>query len=105
MVISTFDCIPTLQIRVANPHHQPMVEAEFRLMIVRNGHSGEDDDARRFYSPVMSPADLTSRCRAVESSPLYGVTPEQLEASGSRFLTSMICIDTVNQAPVQSQAG
>ena len=40
-----------------------------------------------------------------ETSPLYGVAPEQLEITGTRFMTSIVCIDTVIQAPVQSQTG
>lgn len=35
MVISNVSGKPTLQFRVANLHHQPMVEAEFRLMMIR----------------------------------------------------------------------
>lgn len=39
-----------------------------------------------------------------ENSPLYGVTSEMLEEAGTRFMTSIVCTDTVIQAPVQSQA-
>lgn len=112
MVISMFNGKPTLQIRVANLHHQPMVEAEFRMMIVRKERIDDDPDARRFYPLklefdrlTMFPAALTIRHVIDESSPLHGVTPEQLAASGTRFMTSIVCIDTVIQAPVQSQTG
>ncbi len=112
MVISRFNGKPTLQIRVANLHHQPMVEAEFRMMIVRKELIDDDDSARRFYTlklefdrMIMFPSALTIRHVIDEQSPLYGVTPEQLAASGTRFMTSIVCIDTVIQAPVQSQTG
>ncbi len=112
MVISPYDGIPTLQFRVANLHHQPMVEAEFRLMMIRKESIAEEDDARRFYNLklqfdrlIIFPAALVIRHVIDEHSPLYGVTPEQLEISSTRFMTSIVCIDTVIQAPVQSQTG
>ncbi|MEO7099012.1 MAG: ion channel [Luteolibacter sp.] len=110
MVISNFDGRPALQIRVANLHHQPMVEAQFRLMMVRKERIDEDDDARRFYTlklefdrVITFPSALTIRHFIDEQSPLYGVTPEQLLTSATRFMTSIVCIDTVIQASVQSQ--
>ncbi|MEO5712091.1 MAG: ion channel [Luteolibacter sp.] len=110
MVISTFDGRPALQMRVANLHHQPMVEAEFRLMMVRKESIDGDDDARRFHTLklefdrlIMFPSALTIRHFIDEQSPLFGVTPERLEKSATRFMTSIVCIDTVIQAPVQSQ--
>ena len=111
LVISNFDGKPALQIRVANLHHQPMVEAEFRLMMVRKEKTEEDDDARRFYNLKLDfdrlitfPSALTIRHFIDENSPLYGVTPEILEKSAARFMTSIVCIDTVIPASVQSHA-
>ena len=110
MVISNFDGRPALQIRVANLHHQPMVEAQFRLMMVRKERIDEDDDTRRFYTlklefdrVITFPSALTIRHFIDEQSPLFGVTPEQLQISATRFMTSIVCIDTVIQASVQSQ--
>lgn len=112
MVISNYNGKPTLQIRVANLHHQAMVEAEFRMMIVRKEHIDGDDGARRFHTLklefdrlIIFPSAVTIRHVIDESSPLHGVTPELLEASAIRFMTSIVCIDTVIQAPVQSQSG
>ena len=110
MVISNFGGRPALQIRVANLHHQPMVEVEFRLMMVRKERIDDDDDARRFYTlklefdrVITFPSALTIRHFIDEQSPLFGVTPEQLQNSATRFMTSIVCIDTVIQASVQSQ--
>ena len=112
MVISHYNGKPTLQIRVANLHHQAMVEAEFRLMIVRKELIDGDDGARRFHTLklefdrlIIFPSAVTIRHVIDETSPLHGVTPAQLEASATRFMTSIVCIDTVIQAPVQSQNG
>ncbi len=111
MVISIVAGKPTLQFRVANLHHQPMVEAEFRLMMIRKERIDDDDDARRFYPLklefdrlIMFPSALTIRHVIDEHSPLLGMTAAALEISGVRFMTSIVCIDTVIQAPVQSQA-
>ena len=112
MVISNYNGKPTLQIRVANLHHQAMVEAEFRLMIVRKELIDGDDGARRFHTLklefdrlIIFPSAVTIRHVIDETSPLHGVTPAQLEASATRFMTSIVCIDTIIQAPVQSQNG
>ena len=112
MVISNVAGKSTLQFRVANLHHQPMVEAEFRLMMIRKERIDDDDDARRFYPLklefdrlIMFPSALTIRHVIDEHSPLFGMTAAALETSGVRFMTSIVCVDTVIQAPVQSQAG
>lgn len=112
MVICNFGGKPCLQLRVANQQHQPMVEAEFRLMMIRREWViEEDDDVRRFYSLkldfdrlLLFPSAVTIRHQIDESSPLYGVTSEMLAEAGTRFMTSIVCTDTVIQASVQSQA-
>ena len=112
MVLSDYNGKPTLQIRIANLHHQAMVEAEFRMMIVRKELVDGDEGARRFHTLklefdrlIIFPSAVTIRHVIDENSPLHGVTPAQLEASATRFMTSIVCIDTVIQAPVQSQNG
>lgn len=112
MVISKYNGRPTLQIRVANLHHQAMVEAEFRMMIVRKELIDGDEGARRFHTLklefdrlIIFPSAVTIRHVIDETSPLHGATPAQLEASATRFMTSIVCIDTIIQAPVQSQNG
>jgi inward rectifier potassium channel len=110
IVIRKFDGKPSLQLRVANLQRQPMVEAEFRLMLIRKEHLPEEGDVRRFYDLKLEydrltlfPSALTIRHRIDESSPLHGVTPELLEQWSARFFTSIVCIDTVIPASVQSQ--
>lgn len=110
LVICPFDGRPSLQFRVANIQHQPMVEAEFRLMMVRKEDIVEEEGIRRFYTLkleynhlTMFPSALTIRHLIDEQSPLYGVTAEQLKKSHTRFFTSIVCIDTVTQSSVQSQ--
>jgi inward rectifier potassium channel len=109
-VITRFDGRPTLMLRVANLRHQSMVEAEFRLMLLRNEPVLEGDFARRFYPLkltverlIMFPVALTLRHVIDEQSPLHGMTVEDFERTDTRLMSSVVCVDSVIQAPVQSQ--
>jgi inward rectifier potassium channel len=109
LVIGPFDGVPNLMLRVANLRHHSMVEAEFRVMLVRNEAVKEDPAVRRFYPLKLDfdrliafPAALTIRHRIDETSPLYGLTQDDLRKSDTRILASIVCIDTVIPAPIQS---
>jgi inward rectifier potassium channel len=98
-------------IRVANLRHHTMAEAEFRVMMIRNEPTKEGDDMRRFYHlklhfdrVISFPVALIMRHRIDETSPLYGWTREQLQRADMRLFASVVCIDTVIVAPIQSQA-
>jgi inward rectifier potassium channel len=110
MVINLFNGKPSLQIRVANLQAQPMAEAQFRLMMIRKEDTLEESDVRRFYTLkldfdhlIMFPSAVTIRHFIDERSPLHGVSAEELARSEALFIMSIVCIDTVIQAPVQSQ--
>jgi inward rectifier potassium channel len=110
IVISAFNGRPTLMLRVANLRHHSMVEAEFRIMFTRNEPILEDDSFRHFHMLKLDfdrlitfPAALTLRHTIDESSPLYDASPESLAASDARFVASIVCIETVIPAAVQSQ--
>jgi inward rectifier potassium channel len=110
VVIAPFDGRPTLMLRVANLRHHSMVEAEFRIMFMRERPIKEGDTFRFFYMLKLDfdrlitfPAALTLRHRIDEQSPLYGMTPEDLRASDARLVASVVCIETVIPAAVQSQ--
>src|SRR5258708_38518115 len=49
MVIAPFDGIPAVMLRVANLRHHAMVDAEFRVMLIRREPTKEDRDVGRFY--------------------------------------------------------
>ena len=111
MVVAPFGGQPTLMLRVANQRHQPMIEAEFRVMFFRNETVPEErEEVRRFYTLtlhfdrlIVFPAALTLRHTIDEKSPLHGETLASLQASDARFMASVGCVDTVIPAPVQSQ--
>ena len=96
-------------LRVANQRHTAMAEAEFRVMLFRNEPTKEEASVRRFYPlklqfdrMIAFPVVLTLRHVIVESSPLYGMNSEDLKDSDTRLMASIVCIDTVIPAPVQS---
>ena len=101
---------PTLMVRVGNENQHSMVEAEFRIMFSRDEQLLEGGDFRYFYvlklhfdRLTVFPAALTLRHTIDEKSPLFGATPDSLEASRVLFLVSVIGIDPVIAAPVQMQ--
>ena len=74
-------------LRIGNLHQRSMVEAEFRILFNRDEPLLEGGDFRYFYSLKLQfdrlpnfPAALTLRHVIDEHSPLYGATPESLEA-------------------------
>ena len=108
--VAPFNGFPTLMIRVANLRHHAMVEAEFRLLLGRSELTREGEDVRRFYPLRLQfdhlinfPAALTLRHVIDETSPLFGLTPQDFKLADSRMLTSVVCVDPVIQAPIQSQ--
>jgi inward rectifier potassium channel len=110
VVISPFDGVPALMLRVANLRHHAMAEAEFRVMLLRNEDIRESKDVRRFYQLKLQfdhliafPVALTLRHIIDESSPLFGMTQEDMKRTDVRLIASIVCVDTVIPAPIQSQ--
>src|SRR5271163_4241328 len=108
-VIAPFDGVPNLMIRVANLRNEAMVEPEFRMILLRNTIPAEGDEVRRFRSLKLEfdhliafPAVITVRHRVDEESPLFGMTPEDFQQQDVRIMASIVGVDTVIVAPVQS---
>ena len=108
-VIAPFDGVPNLMIRLANLRHQAMVEPEFRMIMARNMVSAEGDDVRRFRSLKLEfdhlisfPAVLTVRHQIDATSPLFGMTAEDFRQQDIRIVASIVGVDSVIVAPVQS---
>ena len=108
-VIAPFDGTPNLMIRVANLRHQAMVEPQFRMILLRSVITAEGDDVRRFrplkleFDHLISfPAVLTVRHRIDKQSPLFGMTPEDFQRLDFHIIASIVGVDTVIVAPVES---
>jgi inward rectifier potassium channel len=109
-VVAPFDGLPALMIRVVDLRHHVTVEAEFRLVLTRNELTKEGEDVRRSYPlrpqfdhVINFAAALTLRHVIDETSLLFGLTPQDFKLADSRMLASVVCIDPVIQAPVQSR--
>jgi inward rectifier potassium channel len=110
IVIGPFNGRPALMLRIANLRQRSLVEAEFRIMFSRDQDIVEDDSYRHFYAlkldfdrMIVFPAALTLRHTIDERSPLFNATPESLEASNATFVASVVGIETVIPAAVQTQ--
>src|SRR5216110_3285111 len=110
LVIAPLNGKPTLMVRIGNENQHSMVEAEFRIMFSRDEPLVEGGDFRYFYvlklhfdRLTVFPAALTLRHTIDENSPLFGATPESLESSRVLFIVSVVGIDPVIAAAVQTQ--
>jgi inward rectifier potassium channel len=110
IVIAPLNGKPTLMVRVGNENHHNMVEAEFRIMFSRDEPLVEGGDFRYFYNLKLHfdrltvfPAALTLRHVIDETSPLHQATPESLESGRALFFVSVVGVDPVIAAAVQTQ--
>ncbi len=110
VVIAPLNGQPTLMVRIGNLRHRQLVEAEFRIVFNRDEPLIEGGDFRYFYNLKLQfdrlpsfPAALTLRHVIDETSPLYGVTPEACEKSRVVIVASVVGIDPVIPASVQTQ--
>src|SRR5262245_9268577 len=110
VVIAPLNGKPTLMVRIGNLRHRQLVEAEFRILFNRDEPLVEGGDFRYFYNLKLQfdrlptfPAALTLRHVIDEHSPLYGMTPEAFEASRVVLVASVVGIDPVIPASVQTQ--
>src|SRR5712675_1470288 len=110
IVIAPLNGKPTLMVRIGNENQHSMVEAEFRIMFSRDEALVEGGDFRYFYvlklhfdRLTVFPAALTLRHTIDHKSPLFGATVESLQASRALFIVSVVGIDPVIAAAVQTQ--
>ncbi|HEX4638261.1 MAG TPA: ion channel [Chthoniobacterales bacterium] len=110
MVIGPLNGKPTLMVRVGNENHHSLVEARFRIMYSRDVALTEGGDFRYFHDLKLHfdritvfPAALTLRHEIDEKSPLHGATIESLETERALFFVSVVGIDPVIAAEVQTQ--
>lgn len=109
IVIAPLNGRPTLMLRIGNQRQHSMVEAEFRIMLNRDELLAEGGDFRYFYNLKLQfdrlalfPAALTLRHVIDENSPLFGATPESLKAARVSIIASVVGVDPVIPAAVQT---
>jgi inward rectifier potassium channel len=109
-VIAQFDGKPTLMVRVANLRHHPMAEVRFRLMTSRAILTKEGETVVVFPQLklifdrlALFPVAVTLRHPIDETSPLYGLRPEEFDEHYVRIYASVSGVDTVISASVYRQ--
>jgi len=99
-VIAPYNDVPTLIFRVANERQNWILEAQIHVNLVRDEISKEGDLMRRFYdiplirsySPLFA-LSWTVMHAIDESSPLYGVTPEEMVEHEMEVVVTLIGLD------------
>ncbi|BAZ14487.1 K+ channel inward rectifier domain-containing protein [Calothrix sp. NIES-4071] len=105
VLITTYNGLPTLMLRIANKRENWILEAQVRLTIVRNEYTKEGSFMRRFYDVplVRSDSPLFALSWSVmhtidENSPLYGMTQHKMIEDEMEILVIFTGIDeTVSQ--------
>jgi inward rectifier potassium channel len=99
-VIAAQDGVPTLMLRAANQRHNQVLEAQVRMTLVRNVVTRDGEFMRRFYDMrlVRSQTPIfvltwTAMHPIDEDSPLYGMTPEELEEVEAEIVVTLTGLD------------
>jgi len=99
-VVTVYDGVPSLMFRMANARGNQIVEARLRLSLLRNEKTAEGEPVRRVYDLGLRRSEqplfaLTwTAVHAIdERSPLYGRSPEDLEASLADVVVSLTGVD------------
>ena len=109
-VVSPYNGVPTLSIRVANQRQNQLLAAEVSMTLVRDETSEEGELTRRFYdlalmrnrSPVFA---LTFRpMHPIDAdSPLYGMTYEKLAEQHAEIVVTAGGVDETLVQPVNAR--
>ena len=95
-VITTYEGVPTLMLRVANERRSYILEAAASLTLIRDAETADGHSLRRFFdlalvrrtSPLFALSWLLMH-RIDDSSPLFGVTPNDIEAGDMRLAITL----------------
>ncbi len=99
-VVALHNGVPTLSIRMSNARRNQILEADVRLVLLRAEQTREGRTMRRFYdlplsrghTPIFS-FSFTAMHTIDEQSPLFGATPELLEAEDAELLVTVTGMD------------
>jgi len=108
--IAPRDGRPSLIFRLANARGNLMVEAQMRLVLLRNEVTPEGENVRRVHDLALVRANnpvFTLSWVAIhpitEGSPLHGATPESLAAAGTEIVVSVVGIDGTSSQTVHAR--
>ncbi|MGZ3460351.1 MAG: ion channel [Archangium sp.] len=102
VVISPLNGVPTLMFRLGNERGNQIVNAEFRVVLVRTERTAEGSTFYRSYDLTLVRDRALSLSRSWNAlhvihgdSPLYGQTPESLEAQEVELQVMVLGIDDI----------
>ena len=109
-VISDYDGVPTLMVRMGNRRMSQIVQAEVALSLIWDEHSREGVFMRRFHdlrairprTPVFAMSFLAMH-RIDEASPLFGATTQSLHAREAEILVTVSGLDETMGASVHAR--
>ena len=109
-VITPYDGVPTLMLRVANQRHSYILEANASVVLLRDVETGDGHSLTRFYdlklerarSPMFA-LSWTIMHRIDETSPLYGVTHNDIVAGDMRIAITLAGVDEVYAAGITAR--
>jgi inward rectifier potassium channel len=109
-VVSVRDGVRSLMVRLANERSTGLVEAQLRLVLVRDETTQEGERVRRFHTLPLtrsSNAVFALSWTAVhpidEASPLFGQTAESLDASDANLVASLVGIEEATAQTVHAR--
>jgi inward rectifier potassium channel len=109
-VITVRDGAPVLMVRLANERATGLVEAQLRLVVVRDETTLEGEAVRRFHALTLaraSSAVFALSWTAIhvidESSPLFGESKESLSASRTDLVASLVGIEEATSQQVHAR--
>jgi inward rectifier potassium channel len=109
-VITPYNGVPTLMLRVANQRHSYILEVSASLVLVRDEETPDGHSLTRFYdlklerarSPMFA---LTWQImhRIDESSPLFGLTPQAMQEGDMRLAVTLTGMDEIFAAAISAR--
>ena len=110
-VVTMFDGVPTLMVRMGNERLSQIVQADIGMTLVRNERNREGVFMRRFHdlrlerarTPIFA-MSYTAMHRVDATSPLHGFTTETLRAVGAEILVTVTGLDETMAQTVHARA-
>ena len=109
-VITPYHGVPTLMFRVANQRHSYILEATATVALLRDEETAEGHQLRRFYDLKLERRNTPLFAlswqimhRIDETSPLHGVTAQQLRDGDMRLAVTITGLDETFAATVTSR--
>ncbi len=111
-VITPYDSVPTLMLRVANQRHSYILEAAASVMLTRDVETVDGHSMRRFYdlklersrSPLFA-LSWTIMHKIDETSPLYGLTAADVESGDMRIAVTLSGVDETFAGGITARYG